>query len=289
MYKCAVFVKNKYYSDAGMDFVYSRMREELGKRDIRLDRAVGLYAGYPDITGLECDFSIFWDKDVVLAKRLESYGMRLFNSAYTVEVCDDKEKTFAALDGKIYLPATVCSPLVYDVSDGDDKTFIDLLEKHIGYPVVVKENSGSQGRQVYLANDRSELLSLRKRLMHVPHLYQRFVRGACSGSDTRVYIIGGKAVGAVSRTNTTDFRSNAALGGVMERIELDGPLRASAETVAKALGLEYGSTDFICEEGKYVFIEANSSAYMKNAEKLGIPLASLYADHIAEAVYGTCL
>ncbi len=40
----------------------------------------------------------------------------------------------------------------------------------------------------------------------------------------------------------------------------------------------------ICEKGEYVFIEANSSAYMKNAEANGIPLAELFAEYVAEVV-----
>ena len=42
-------------------------------------------------------FVLFWDKDVYLAKRLETLGVRLFNSAAAVELCDDKILTALAL------------------------------------------------------------------------------------------------------------------------------------------------------------------------------------------------
>lgn len=280
------FIQNKYYTDDGMEYVFARLRDELSGRSVALCMRDDLYASYP-LASPDFSVAVFWDKDVALAKRLESVGVRLVNRASVVEICDDKEKTFAALSGKIELPETLLAPLVYDVSDGTDERFLDFAEKRIGYPVVVKQNTGSQGKQVYLAKNRAQLQALHSKLMHASHLLQRFVHGRAPGADTRVYIVGGNAVGAVERENTTDFRSNVALGGEMRRTELTPSLQAQAETAAHALGLEYGSVDFICENGRYVFIEANASAYMRGAESVGIPLAALYADYLAEVVHAT--
>lgn len=281
----AVFIANKYYSDAGMDYVFARLQAELQKRRVLLFAANDLYAAYP-FEPPKADFAVFWDKDIPLAKRLESAGIRLFNEADTIAMCDDKEKTFAAVSGVTELPATVAAPLVYDVSKGEDAAFLSYVERVTGYPIVVKECVGSQGRQVYLASNGEELAAWNRKLRHVPHVYQRYVRSSVLGADTRVYIVGQTAAGAVNRINTTDFRSNAARGGKMERTDLSAELQTKAETIARALRLCYGSVDFICEDGKYVFIEANSSPYMQNAETLGIPLAALYADYMIRAVYG---
>lgn len=281
MSKTAAFFQNKYYSDAGMDYVFERLREEFCKRKVELIRVTDIYASYP-MNETNFDFGIFWDKDTTLASRLESTGLRLFNRSDAIALCDDKEKTFSALGGKLELPLTIASPLVYDVSNGKDERLISLIESKIGYPAVVKENVGSQGRQVYLAHDKAELAAIHEKLAHIPHLFQRFVKGEKTGSDTRVYVVGKKAVGAVLRENTTDFRSNAALGGKMTRAELTDELREKAEIAARALNLEYGSADFICENGKFVFIEANSSAYMKNAESLGIPIGALFSEYVLE-------
>lgn len=281
MGKKVAFIQNKYYTDDGMEYVFARLRDELARKGITLEKAE-LYACYP-FSSPDFTHAVFWDKDLPLARRLESVGVRLINCADAVEICDDKQKTFERLDGKLDLPETVIAPLTYDVSQGDER-FPELVERRIGYPTVVKELSGSQGRQVYLAEDRAELKELYRTLIHKPHLYQKFV-GKERGTDVRVYIVGGKAVGAVKRTNTTDFRSNAATGGVITPTELTAPLKAYAELAAKELKLEYGSTDFIpCGDG-YAFIEANSSAYMRGAESAGIPLAGLYADYIREVIY----
>ena len=285
MERCAAFIKNKYYSDEGMDYVFTRLREEFFKRGVELCNNGELFASYPQ-ADTKYDFAVFWDKDTVLAHRLESTGLRLFNSASTVELCDDKQKTFEAVSKVTELPATVCAPLVYDVSCGEDDGFIDFVESVIGYPAVVKENAGSQGRQVYLANDRKDLQKLHTALMRKPHLFQRFVRSAQIGNDIRVYIVGKKAVGAARRTNTTDFRSNVACGGELVKENLHGELLYKAEKIAKVLNLEYGSVDFIKEKGDYVFIEANSSVYIKRAELIGINLAEYFAEYVTEAVYG---
>lgn len=282
--RSVAFIQNKYYTDAGMDYVFVRLQEELRKRDVLLRMCTDLYASYP-FAAPEFTVVVYWDKDVILAKRLESVGVRLVNRAAAIEVCDDKEKMFAALADKIVLPETVAAPLVYDVSDGADERFLDFAESKTGYPVVVKHNTGSQGKQVYLAKDRAELRALHGKLVHTPHLLQRFVHGAEMGSDTRVYLVGGKAVGAAERRNTTDFRSNVAMGGEMRRAALSQALKEAAETVADSLGLEYGSADFICEDGQYVFIEANASAYMRGAESVGIALAEQYADYLTEVLH----
>ena len=282
---CAAFIVNKYYSDSGMQYAYDRLKLELGSRGVELTKRDDIFAKYP-MDALKYDFALFWDKDVKLAYRLEKMGLRLFNSARTVEICDDKEKTFSEADGIVNLPRTVVAPLVYDISDGVDARFLDLVEREIGYPAVVKECSGSQGRQVYLASSRSELDSLRAKLAHVPHLYQEFVLGEGAGTDIRVYVVGGKAVGAVKRVNTTDFRSNVSMGGDMTRIELSSELSRAAEMIAAKVRLEFGSVDFIPSERGYVFIEANSSAYAYNPERHGIPLLSKFSEYVCEVVYG---
>lgn len=282
MRKKAAFIKNKYYSDEGMDYVYRALKSEFSEFGISLDLRTDFYAGYP-FTKPDYDFAVFWDKDVSLAYRLQNSGLRIFNSARTIELCDDKEKTFAAVCDITDLPVTLVSPLCYDINLPDGN-LTDRVESVVGYPCVVKECVGSQGRQVYLAHNRSELTELNNRLAHVPHLYQQFIEGDEAGSDIRVYIIGKKAFAAVKRFNTTDFRSNAALGGKMQTVELSTRLRQKAEKIAAALDLEYGSADFIKRGDDYVFIEANSSVYMANAQKLNINLAAEFVKYAMEAI-----
>lgn len=54
----------------------------------------------PAVLGLpEADFVLFWDKDVRLARTMEACGVRVYNAAEAVAVCDDKAATHLALAG----------------------------------------------------------------------------------------------------------------------------------------------------------------------------------------------
>lgn len=277
------FIRNKYYFDDGMEYTFTHLKDALSPYGIELFLCGDLFACYPPVRP-SFSYAVFWDKDVSLGYALERAGVTLINRARTVEVCDDKQKTYAAVYGKVAFPETLCAPLVYDVCDGKDERLLALAEARLGYPIVVKENVGSQGRQVYLAKDREELRALHEKTAHVPHLFQRFVQGGVLGSDIRVYLVGGKAVGAVRRTNTLDFRSNVAQGGMIERIAIPPELTEEAEKAGELLRLDFGTADFMQEDGRFLFIEANSSAYTQNAEKKGIPLTELFAKHIAKRV-----
>ncbi len=39
------------------------------------------------------DFVLFWDKDIYLAQRLEHMGIKVFNTARAIEICDNKALT----------------------------------------------------------------------------------------------------------------------------------------------------------------------------------------------------
>ena len=66
------------------------------------------------------DFALFWDKDYVLAKRLEQEGVALFNNAEAVRICDDKSLTAVALRGKVRMPKTLIAPKTFEgVGYGD--------------------------------------------------------------------------------------------------------------------------------------------------------------------------
>lgn len=283
-------VFNKYYSDGGMLYMKERLLSELSKRGIELIEPAD-YAFYGDcgfrsgdLSENKPDFILFFDKDVPLATYYERQGIRVINSSAAIEKCDDKERTLNSLQGtNLRIPKTVIAPLIYDVSSDGGEAFADYLIDTLGFPIVLKHQKGSQGRQVFKADTKDELVALYRENMRIPHMYQQFV-GEGTGEDIRVYIVGKKAVAAVERRNTTDFRSNVSLGGTIREIALDDELKALSEKAAEKLGLEYGSVDFIDDYDAPYFIEANSSAYMKNAEAKGIPLAALLADYICKTV-----
>jgi len=102
------------------------------------------------------EFVLFWDKDVNLARMLEREGFRVFNNADGIEACDDKALTFIRLKNKnIKMPKTFIAPMTFD-KEYKDYTFLLQVEGSLGYPMVIKENKGSFGEQVYLVNSYYE-------------------------------------------------------------------------------------------------------------------------------------
>lgn len=230
------------------------------------------------------DFVVFLDKDDHLARLLEKSGVRLFNSAESIRLADDKMLTHVALL-PLPQPETISSPLFF--AGEDDPTFLDYVEQKLGYPIVVKKCFGAFGREVYLAKDRSELESFRARFLKEPHLYQKYIE--CGATDYRVITIGGKAVAAMKRqaTEKGEFRANAALGGKGEKVEFTEELRALAEKASELLGLEYAGVDLLWDGEKYLITEVNSNAHFALiTEVTGVPIAELYAKYILSETKG---
>ena len=244
--------------------------------EIDLGVGTGLTGSFP------YDYVVFLDKDDHLARLLEKSGARLFNSAESIRLADDKMLTHIALT-PLPQPETISSPLFF--AGEDDEKILDYVENKLGYPVVVKKCFGAFGREVYLAKDREELASFRARFLREPHLYQKYIE--CGATDIRVITIGGRAVAAMKRqaTEKGEFRANAALGGAGEKIEINEELRALAEKASENLGLEYAGVDLLFDGEKYLITEVNSNAHFALIQKVtGVPIAELYAKYILSEV-----
>lgn len=280
--------ENGYFENESTIAQRAELTAELKKRGVTCDviKTNRLRAGvagtgvFADAAGY--DFCIFLDKDVILARMLETAGLRLFNRAEAVRLCDDKMLTLVALSGTgLRFPATVSSPLMY--KENDDPDFLSRVEKELGYPVVVKKVYGSMGSGVYLAKDRKELAALFQKLRMYPHLYQKFI--GKGGEDYRVIVIGGKAVAAMKRKNEGDFRSNIERGGNGEAAELTKELQFVAERAATALGLDYAGVDILSDGQELYLCEVNSNAFFRGIERAtSVNVGALYAEHIIKNI-----
>lgn len=230
------------------------------------------------------DFCVYLDKDKYVPRLLERAGLRLFNRAQAVEVCDDKMLTHIALAGIVPMPATIPAPLCYTAGAPLSEELLGRVEELLGYPVVVKECYGSLGKGVYLARDRAQLREIASRLQGKPHLFQKYIAES-AGQDLRVIVIGGRAVGAMRRISQGDFRSNAELGGRGETARLDPAVAAICERAAQALGLDYCGVDLLFSADGPLLCEVNSNAFFGTFERVtGINVARLYAEHIVNTM-----
>ena len=291
MKKCLI-VQNGFHSSPSTENRYLRLKEELEKRGVATetvttDKVVAYVTGKGDIA-LTCfsmpDFVLFLDKDNYVAQMLEGLGLRLFNSAESIRLCDDKMLTHIALANKgVAMPRTIASTLFYA---GDDKgVFLSEIEKYLDYPIVVKGCFGSLGKEVELCSTREELFEARKRWLKLPHIYQEYISSS-KGKDIRVILVGGKAVASFMRENKSDFRSNVEMGGKGKPFTPPQSYIQTAERVAEILGLDYCACDLLIgRDGEPILTEVNSNAFFAEGERVtGVDVAGAYAEYIVRNI-----
>lgn len=278
---------NAYIKNESQISQAERIAEELKKRGATVDIKKNFdLARVVDnsVVAEKYGFCVFLDKDRVAARLLEKSGLRLFNSAAAVEVCDDKMLTNTALaNGGFNIPDCIYAPLCYHAESRINDGFLHSVARNLGLPLVAKTNYGSLGAGVTLIKDIAALKEYEKSNLLIPHFYQRFIN--CGfGEDIRVIVIGKKAVCAMKRTNKSDFRSNIELGGTGENYPLDGQLAKLCERVAETLALDYCGVDILAgKDGRLYVCEVNSNAFFAAAERVcGVNVAGAYAGYMLE-------
>lgn len=213
-------------------------------------------------------FALFWDKDVRLARLLEKAGIRLFNSADGIEICDDKARTYLELLGSgIRMPRTVIAPKTFRPEGFSEFDFLEEAERSISYPMIVKECYGSFGQQVYLVKNREEMLQCLHKICNRPCLFQEFITSS-KGRDIRIQMVGNQVVAAMYRFHEHDFRANITNGGSMKAYEPSKAQIEMAQKVMHELRLDFAGVDILFgEDGEPVLCEVNSNAHFVNIWK----------------------
>ena len=231
-------------------------------------------------------FVIFWDKDIYLAERLENQGLKLFNSARAINLCDNKILMYQELNKKgVRIPRTFVAPKTFEGLNYSKRDFVNNVVKEIGLPMVIKEAYGSFGEQVYLASNLNELNQIIDRLDYKDFLMQEFIASS-KGRDIRVNIVANKVVVSMLRTNEHDFRSNISSGGhgvLYEPLKeyLDLALKA-----AQALNLDFAGVDVMFgPNNEPIICEVNSNPQFKSTlDATGINLADYIAEYILKSL-----
>lgn len=281
-----LIVTNGYGLAQGIEHQVSRLREEFLIRNVEIDviknNKIICYIENGDVkcTLGKYDFIVYLDKDRFVARMLEKAGYKLFNSSKAIELCDDKMLTHIALSNAgIKMPLTISSTLCY--RDDGNRNIVDEVEKKIAYPIIVKENYGSLGRQVYLINSHEELLDVENKLIHTPHIFQEFISSS-KGIDYRVIVIGHKVVAYMRRENKNSYLSNLACGGKAFNEEIPQIYKDIAVKASKILDLDYCGVDILKgPNGEPIISEVNSNAFYDGIEATTkINVAGTYADYI---------
>ena len=231
------------------------------------------------------DFVIFWDKDIYLAERLESNGVKLFNSSRAINLCDNKILMYQELaKNNIAIPRTFIAPKTFEGLNYSNRDFLDNVIKEIGWPIVIKEAYGSFGEQVYLANNLNEANAIIDRIGYKDFLIQEFIASS-KGRDIRINVVGDKAIVSMLRENKNDFRSNISSGGNGVSFDPEQSYKDIAVKAAKALGLDFAGVDVMLGDNGPIICEVNSNPQFASTLKAtGINLADCNVEYILRQV-----
>lgn len=213
------------------------------------------------------DLVLFWDKDVRLACEIERQGIRVYNPARAIELCDDKTLTWLTCEhAGIRQPKSIISPKKFHADGLFDEDLPLVVRERIGFPCVIKEAFGSFGQQVRLAGSEDELISCIKDCGDRPYIIQEYIASS-EGRDIRLQVVGDRIVAAMLRENRNDFRANITNGGnATDYTAAVTPDQAEmAVEACRALGLDFAGVDILFGPGEEpVLCEVNSNAHFKN-------------------------
>ncbi|KGP90917.1 hypothetical protein N780_02760 [Pontibacillus chungwhensis BH030062] len=228
------------------------------------------------------DFVIFGDKDILLARQLESMGIPVYNSADAIEACDHKGVMYQRLAQKqLPIPETILGPKIFIKTDELHLTHLINEGVKLGFPLIIKEAYGSFGEQVYLVHTKEEMMNKLRSIHNRPFLLQQFI-SASYGRDVRLNVVGEEVVASMLRYSEHDFRANVTTGGKMEPYSPSDAEKELAIRASKAIGTTFCGVDLLYDEyGQPVICEVNGNAQIRNIyECTGINVAEKMMVHV---------
>jgi len=155
--------------------------------------------------------------------------------------------------------------------------------------IVYKPLMGSLGLGSALIEDPDLAFQTTRSLMNigVPSYLQKYLEKP--GYDYRVFVVGGKVIGAMKRVSRNSWKTNIAQGaqGVPVQ-EKDAPeVFTTAVKASKILGLDYAGVD-IAEDvstGKHYILEVNAFPYWEGLRaSIGVNPPDYIIEHLIEKI-----
>ena len=196
-------------------------------------------------------------------RHFERMGVPVINSSEAIDNVKDKLYSHQILaQSNLDIPKTMLLKHPIDA---------DFVQKHIGFPAIIKTISGSYGRGVFLAETKKQL----KQLLSLAELtkksyniiIQEFVKDTW-GKDLRVLVVNNKVVGCMMRQATDeDFRANISRGGEGIPYEVNEQIEWLSVESSKALDLDIAGVDLLFDNGGYKICEVNSNPGFEGMEQ----------------------
>lgn len=201
---------------------------------------------------------------LAIARQLERMGVEVYNTASTIETVRDKLHTHQVLvENDITTPVTMLAKFPVDLG---------LIEKTIGFPMVVKTLNGALGIGVFLVEHANAFMDLMELIGEtnpdIQLIFQQFVAHS-KGRDLRLFVVDGEVIASMERrAKEGGFKANISSGGSAHKFEADQDAIDLAVRTANALNIRIGGIDLLFKEGGgYTICEANTFPGFKGLEK----------------------
>ena len=205
--------------------------------------------------------------------RLEDRGIRVVNSPRAIERTVDKFWTSALLEQcGIPTPETVVCESVEEAFAG----FRALGD------VIVKPLFGSMGLGMVRVSDEEMAFRVFRTIEQIRGVYylQRVIDH--DGADIRVFVIGGRVLGAIER-RAQGWRTNLARGGTARSVPLTEEWTGLAVRAAATVGADYAGVDLLTgRDGTTYVLEVNGIPGWRGLqEATGLDVAGRLIDYLA--------
>lgn len=200
---------------------------------------------------------------LAVIRQLERLGVNTFNGSNCIETVADKLHTHQILaQSGLPTPTTMLAKFPVD---------FDLVEEHIGFPVVVKTLLGVNGSGVFLIENRDAFLDLMELIgetnPNIQIIFQKFIANS-KGRDLRVFVVEGEVIACMERrARKGGFKANFSQGGSVEEFPLDQAGRDLAIKTAEVLDIQVAGIDLLFTEDGFTICEANTFPGFKGLEQ----------------------
>jgi len=201
-----------------------------------------------------------------IVRQFEKTKTLVLNTTDARELAKDKMACLQQLACfNLPIPKTILAKLPLD---------IEFIEANLKYPIIIKRTEGSEGKGIILCENRTQLEDIFEliagQMTMDPSfniILQEFITSSF-GKDVRVFVVGGRAVGAMLRQGKEgDFKANFSGGGSVEKFELTPEIEWLAVESARAVGLDIAGVDILFDKSGYKICEVNGSPYFEGFEQ----------------------
>ncbi len=285
--------------ELGENHEVARLIEEFEKRDIKIrvvnPQDVDIFVDRDDRKSIIVDGEPRKLPDFVLPRtgsgttyfikaiirHLEQLGVTMINGSDAIDNVKDKLYSQQIL-GQSSLPVPKTMLVKHPIN-------VNLVEKNVKYPMIIKTLSGSYGSGVFLVEDRKQFNQLIKMAELSNARYNIIIQECIEdslGKDLRVLVVNGKVVGCMMRQSVDgDFRANLSRGGEAIPYQIDEDIEWIGGECARLLDLDIAGVDLLFHQDKYMICEVNSAPGFEGMEKYTkINVAEKMVDYIQKKV-----